>query len=126
MWPALVGVVVGYGLVAVADVVVSSSPGPPSDGVDAGGPVTTGLSWLVCTLGTEYVLVDVELVVYVDEVSEDVGTSTGSGGLDELSAVWINAHTRIANSTTPATPAPTITGCWSCQLPSSSGLTPEC
>jgi hypothetical protein len=54
MWPALVGVVVGYGLVAVhIVVVVSTSPGLSSDGVDGGGPVTTGfgLSWLVCALG---------------------------------------------------------------------------
>jgi hypothetical protein len=45
MWPAFVGVVVGYGLVIVVDVVVSS-PGPSSDGVGvcAGGPVTIGLS----------------------------------------------------------------------------------
>jgi hypothetical protein len=50
MWPALVGVVVRYGFVIVLDVVVSSS-GPSSEGVDAGGPLTVGLSWLVCTLG---------------------------------------------------------------------------
>jgi hypothetical protein len=71
-------------------------------------------------------VLDDELVVYVDEVADDVGTSTGPGGLDELFAVWITAQNRIANSTTPATPAATITDCWSCQLPSSSGLTPEC
>jgi len=71
-------------------------------------------------------VLDDELVVYVDEVADDAGKSTGPGGLDELSAVWITAQTRIANSTSPATPAATITGCWSCQLPSSSGLTPEC
>jgi len=71
-------------------------------------------------------VVDDELVVYVDDVSDDGGRSVGSGGRDELSAVRITAHTRIARSTTPATPAATITGCWSCQLPSSSGLTPEC
>jgi hypothetical protein len=53
MWPALVGVVVKYGLVAVdVDVVVSSPPGP-SAGVDWGGAGATGLSWLVWTLGTE-------------------------------------------------------------------------
>jgi len=71
-------------------------------------------------------VLDDELVVYVDEVADDVGKSTGPGGLDELSAVLITAQMRITNSTTPATPAATITGCWSCQLPSSSGLTPEC
>jgi hypothetical protein len=51
MWPAFVGVVVGYGSVVVVEVVVSTSPGPSSDGVEGGGPVTTGFSWLVCTLG---------------------------------------------------------------------------
>jgi hypothetical protein len=71
-------------------------------------------------------VLDVELVVYVDEVAEDRANSTGSGGADDLSAVWITAHTSSANSTSPATPAATITGCWSCQLPSSSPLTPEC
>jgi hypothetical protein len=47
----LVGVVVGYGLAVVVDV-VASSPAGPSAGVDPGGAVTTGLSWLVWTLGT--------------------------------------------------------------------------
>jgi hypothetical protein len=47
----LVGVVVKYGLVVVeVDVVVSSSSG--TSDVDSGGPVTTGLLWLVWTLGT--------------------------------------------------------------------------
>jgi len=53
MWPALVGVVVGYGLAVVVDVVVSSPAGPLPGGVDSGGAVMAGLSWLVCTLGTE-------------------------------------------------------------------------
>jgi len=44
-------VAVGYGMVAVVDVVVSSSSGP-STPVVGGGPDTTGLSWLVCTRGT--------------------------------------------------------------------------
>ena len=51
MWPALVGVVVGYGLTVDVSVVVVSGP-PGESSVDAGGPVTTGLSWLVWTLGT--------------------------------------------------------------------------
>jgi hypothetical protein len=71
-------------------------------------------------------VLDVDDVVYVDDVADEGGRSTGSGGRDELLAVWITAHTRMANSSTPAAPAATITGCWSCQLPSSSGLTPEC
>jgi hypothetical protein len=50
MWPALVGVVVRYGFVVVVDVSVSAPPDPwVVDGVV--GPVTTGLSWLVWTLG---------------------------------------------------------------------------
>jgi hypothetical protein len=56
-------------------------------------------------------VVDDELVVYVDEVSDEGGRSVGSGGRDELSAVRITAHTSIVRSTTPATPAATITGC---------------
>ena len=56
-------------------------------------------------------MVDVELVVYVDDVADDGANSTGSGGPDELSAVRNTAHTSTANRTTPATPAATITGC---------------
>jgi hypothetical protein len=118
MWLALFGVVVGYGLVVGVSVVVSGRPG--ASAVDSGGPVTTGLSWLVWTLGTVSLVLDVELVVYVDDVADDGANSTGSGGLDELLAVWITAHTSNANSTSPATPAATMTGCWSCQLGSSS------
>jgi len=51
MCPAIDVVVVTYGFVVVVGVsaVVSRAP----VGVDSGGPETTGLSWLVCTLGTE-------------------------------------------------------------------------
>lgn len=61
MWPALVGVVVKYGLVVVVAVLGPSPPGP--SGVDSGGPVTTGLSWLVWTLGTVYLELVVDPVV---------------------------------------------------------------
>jgi len=46
-------------------------------------------------------VLDVELVVYVDDVADDGANSTGSGGLDDLLAVWITAHTSSANSTSP-------------------------
>jgi hypothetical protein len=54
MWPAIDVVVVTYGFVVVVGV-SAEVPGPPgvSVGVDPAGPGTTGLSWLVCTLGTE-------------------------------------------------------------------------
>jgi hypothetical protein len=71
-------------------------------------------------------VLDVDSVVYVEDVADDGENSPGSGGVDDLLAVWITAHTSSANSTSPATPAATITGCWSCQVPSSSPLTPEC
>jgi hypothetical protein len=77
MWLALFGVVVGYGLVVGVSVVVSGRPG--ASAVDSGGPVTTGLSWLVWTLGTVSLVLDVELVVYVDDVADDGANSTGSG-----------------------------------------------
>ena len=48
----MVGVVVGYGLVVGVSVVAAGPPGASADG--SGGPVTTGLSWLVWTLGTGY------------------------------------------------------------------------
>ena len=98
MWLALFGVVVGYGLVVGVSVVVSGRPG--ASAVDSGGPVTTGLSWLVWTLGTVSLVLDVELVVYVDDVADDGANSTGSGGLDDLLAVWITAHT--SRATAPA------------------------
>ena len=41
---------IGYGLVVGVSVVVAGPPGASADG--SGGPVTTGLSWLVWTLGT--------------------------------------------------------------------------
>jgi hypothetical protein len=55
-------------------------------------------------------VLDVDFVVYVDDVADDEGNSTGSGGPEELSAVRTTAHTSSASSTTPATPAATITG----------------
>jgi hypothetical protein len=55
-------------------------------------------------------VLDVEDVVYVDDVAEDDGKSTGPGGLDDSSAVFITAHTSNANKTTAATP-PAITSC---------------
>jgi hypothetical protein len=51
MWPALVGVVVLYGLEVVVDVVVVESESSGLSSVEAtvtGGPVSS----LVCTLGT--------------------------------------------------------------------------
>ena len=68
-------------------------------------------------------MLDGDSVVYVDDVADDGAKSTGSGGLDDWFAVWITAHTSSANSTSPAAPAASITGCWSCQLPSSSPFT---
>jgi hypothetical protein len=56
-------------------------------------------------------VLDVDPVVYVDEVADEGEMSTGSGGGDELPAVWTTAHTSNANSTTAATPAATISGC---------------
>jgi hypothetical protein len=53
MCPALDDVVVTYGLVVVVDVSVASSSAAPSEGGVAGGGLTTGLSSLVVTLGTE-------------------------------------------------------------------------
>ena len=68
-------------------------------------------------------MLDVDDVVYVDDVADDGAISTGSGGLVDLLAVWITAHTSSANSTNPASPAAMMTCCWSCQLPSSSSDT---
>jgi hypothetical protein len=51
MWPALVGVVVGYGLVLVVGASIVVWPPGASVG-DSDGPVMTGLSWLVWILGT--------------------------------------------------------------------------
>jgi hypothetical protein len=70
-------------------------------------------------------VLDVEPVVYVDDVADDGATGTVSG-TREFSDVRITAHTNSANSASPAAPAATITGCSACQLPSSSPLTPEC
>ena len=47
-------------------------------------------------------MLDVDSVVYVDDVADDGGKSTGSGGLVDLLAVWITAHTNNASSTSPA------------------------
>jgi hypothetical protein len=65
----------------------------------------------VWKLGTEYLVLDVELVTYVDDVADDGANSTGAGGPDESSAVRITAHTSSASRAAPATPAATITGC---------------
>src|SRR3984957_12078724 len=64
-------------------------------------------------------MLDVDDVVYVDDVSDDDGIGAVSG-TREFADGWTTAHTSNANSSSPATPAATITGCWSCQLPSSS------
>ena len=71
-------------------------------------------------------MLEVDDVVYVEDVADDVGNSVGSGGRDDLSAVFITAHTSSANNSSAATPAASISGCWSCQLPSSSRFTAEC
>jgi hypothetical protein len=56
-------------------------------------------------------VLDVVLVVYVDDVADELGNSTGTGGRDELSAVWITAHTNSAISRTAATPPAITTDC---------------
>ena len=67
-------------------------------------------------------MLDVDFVVYVDDVADD-GANGAVSGTREFADVWITAHTSSTSSSNPAPPAASINGCWSCQLPSSSPLT---
>ena len=67
-------------------------------------------------------MLDVDFVVYVEDVADD-GANCVVSGTREFADVSITAHTSSASSTSPAPPAASISGCWSCQLPSSSPLT---